>query len=79
MLIDARDRQVILEVRDDGRGFDTTAQSDGFGLTGVQERVFLAGGTVELESGDEGTVLRAHLPKRTAAPEQLSGADQLAS
>ncbi len=71
--------EVTVEVRDDGRGFDTTAASDGFGLTGLRERVFLAGGTLELESGEQGTIVRAHLPVRRASGAEQSRADQMAS
>jgi signal transduction histidine kinase len=56
------DDEVSVEVSDDGRGFDTTATAEGFGLVGVRERVYLAGGTLELESGGDGTTVRASLP-----------------
>jgi two-component system, NarL family, sensor histidine kinase DevS len=62
--IHALTSHVLVEVRDDGRGFDTEARSDGFGLGGIRERVYLAGGTLELDSGQQGTLLRAHLPLR---------------
>ena len=67
VLVDARDSQVVLEVRDDGSGFDTTTKSDGFGLTGLQERVFLAGGYARARVRRAGTTVRAHLPKHTPA------------
>jgi signal transduction histidine kinase len=75
--IEAADGSMIVEVRDDGQGFNTAATSDGFGLTGLQERVFLAGGTLALESGERGTLVRARLPARHATSEQ--GSDQVAS
>ena len=40
----------VIEVRveDDGKGFDPDATASGFGLTGMRERVELAGGSLEV-------------------------------
>jgi GAF domain-containing protein len=46
------DGEVLIEVQDDGVGFDTEAQTAGFGLVGMRERVYLAGGRLELQSGE---------------------------
>ena len=54
--------EMIVEVRDDGRGFDIEAGTSGFGLAGMRERVSLAGGTLTIESGERGTLVRARLP-----------------
>jgi signal transduction histidine kinase len=62
------DGQVSLEVADDGRGFDITAAGVGFGLTGMRERIALAGGTIDVASGRDGTTVRATLPARYAGP-----------
>lgn len=52
-----------VRVADDGVGFDPTAENDGFGLTGMRERVTLAGGTLELDSSEgNGTTISAVLP-----------------
>ncbi len=56
--------EVRIEVQDDGLGFDPAVRSEGFGLAGIRERVFLAGGTVELQSGENGTLVRARLPRQ---------------
>jgi signal transduction histidine kinase len=58
--------EVRIEVQDTGVGFDPGEAMGGFGLAGMRERVYLAGGTVELESGDAGTLVRARLPQGTA-------------
>jgi len=74
------DDVVTIEVQDDGVGFDTKARTSGFGLAGMRERVYLAGGRLELRSGESGTVVRARLPLRRAVEEaKRSGADQVAS
>jgi signal transduction histidine kinase len=67
---------VLIEVQDDGVGFDTEAETAGFGLVGMRERVYLAGGTLELQSGEGGTVVRARLPSVTGAQGSIrTGAD----
>ena len=62
---------VVLEVKDDGRGFDvkkTTGEAvtrKQLGLLGMQERVSLVNGTVKIESTPgEGTMLRIYVPLR---------------
>ena len=61
--------QVQVTVRDDGRGFDTTASTDGFGLAGMQERVELLGGNLDVSSVvGEGTAVAATLPIVRRAP-----------
>ncbi|MBV8196090.1 MAG: HAMP domain-containing protein [Candidatus Dormibacteraeota bacterium] len=57
---------LVLSVRDDGRGFDTAAEpsrSDCFGLEGMRERVRLAGGSLVVTSApDRGTEVTARVP-----------------
>jgi signal transduction histidine kinase len=62
VLVGSGEDGVVVEVQDDGVGFDTIAPTGGFGLAGVRERVYLAGGKLRLESGAGGTVVRAELP-----------------
>ena len=60
---------VEVSVADDGRGFDPEqANSGGFGLMGMRERVELAGGELDIDSGPSGTTVKARLPvkRRTA-------------
>ena len=49
-------------VRDDGRGFDPSTPTDGFGLTGMHERVALMKGELEIASSAGGTIVTAALP-----------------
>jgi two-component system NarL family sensor kinase len=56
--------QVVLEITDDGRGFEPGQIPPGrFGLAGINERVRLLGGSLELKSSPgSGTVVRATVP-----------------
>jgi len=65
------DDLVMLDVRDDGVGFDLdaivrrgdSADGTGFGLRGIRQRVDRVRGTLEIESGPgDGTVVNASLP-----------------
>ncbi|HXR28479.1 MAG TPA: GAF domain-containing protein [Solirubrobacteraceae bacterium] len=75
------DEMLIVEVQDDGGGFDTTVLSQGFGLAGMRERVALVDGTLHIESGERGTLVCARMPcrERTAAAANGSVAKQAAS
>jgi len=52
---------ISLRVADNGSGFDPTADSSGFGLSGMRERLALVGGTLDVASGAEGTTLTVTL------------------
>jgi len=66
---------VVVEVRDDGRGFHPAQATEGFGLVGMRERVAALRGSVDVESDPgQGTVLTARLPvTRRAAPANGDG------
>jgi signal transduction histidine kinase len=66
---------VNLRICDDGSGFDPSAQADGFGLTGIRERVELLAGTIDIKSASEGTIVTVTLPARRRA-EVASRAEQ---
>jgi signal transduction histidine kinase len=66
--ITANDKWVTIEIVDNGVGFDVTARTEGFGVAGMRERVYLYGGSLEIESGEQGTRLLATLP--VASPER---------
>jgi signal transduction histidine kinase len=61
------DGELLVEVHDNGTGFDPDARAQGFGLAGMRERVSLAGGSLSINSGEHGTVVRAALPTRGRA------------
>jgi two-component system sensor histidine kinase UhpB len=67
------DQDVLLSVRDDGIGFDAAGMRDralhgcGFGLVGMQERVQLFGGRIDIESASGcGTTIGACFPSGAA-------------
>jgi signal transduction histidine kinase len=56
------DGDLLIEIKDDGNGFDLEAGTDGFGIVGMRERASLAGGSLSVESNGQGTIVRACLP-----------------
>jgi signal transduction histidine kinase len=75
----AGDGAVTVEVQDDGVGFDPDTHTDGFGLAGMRERVYIAGGTVDVTSGEGGTLVRARLPQRAPESAAVAGSRRAAS
>jgi PAS domain S-box-containing protein len=65
------DGQVLLEIVDDGVGFDTTKTFPGhLGLKSMRERIAALGGTLDVRSQDgRGTTVRALLPLESAGLE----------
>lgn len=69
------DDGVSMVIRDDGHGFDPDAVvpdeegQSGIGVVGMRERLRLLGGTLDVNSGPEGTAVRAFLPRWSATPE----------
>ena len=64
---------LLLEVCDDGVGFDATNSFPGhLGLHSMSERIARLGGTLKIESTPgQGTCIRAHLPASTRRTVQL--------
>ncbi len=62
--LDRQDDELVLEVRDDGRGFDPAGPFPGhLGLRSIQERAARLGGACSLESTPaQGTYLRVRIP-----------------
>lgn len=54
--------EVHVTVADNGRGYDPAKRSPGFGIPGMRERVYLAGGLLKLDSSPGGTAVRATFP-----------------
>lgn len=60
------ENEVIITIKDDGRGFDTTnfkAKGTGLGLVGLRERTNMLGGKISINSSiGNGTEIRVNLP-----------------
>ena len=56
--------EITVRVADDGSGFDPEAPRAGHGLTGMGERIALAGGELEVLSGPSGSTVQARVPVR---------------
>jgi signal transduction histidine kinase len=69
VVVKERGTRIEVQVRDDGRGFDVSARTTGYGLTGIRERVELAGGSLRIVSGPQGTLVAAAMPARYVARE----------
>ncbi|MGH2573835.1 MAG: sensor histidine kinase [Actinomycetota bacterium] len=73
VLLSRDQRSVVLDIRDDGVGFDTSAvhgllRTGHFGLVAMRERVEMAGGTWELRlRPGQGTAIRVAFPQMQAA------------
>ena len=67
----------LLEVRDNGRGFDPSLRKEkSFGLVGMQERALMLGGEVDISSAPgRSTVIRVHIPIRNIVTNALTSHD----
>ena len=54
--------KMVLEIRDNGRGFDAKVQHGGLGLRSMSERVEEAGGAFNIGSSKEGSVVKVEIP-----------------
>lgn len=71
----AGDGHVEVTVRDDGAGFDVDAPREGFGITGMRERVGLADGSLTISSAPgEGTVVAATLRRASRPGDRVAAA-----
>jgi signal transduction histidine kinase len=65
---------VHVEIRDNGGGFDPAAETSGFGLLGMRERVELLDGTLRIESSlGAGATVRASFPVQRRATSAAAG------
>ncbi len=80
VILEKRGNRVLIIVEDDGVGFDaealmqTPARNRGFGLLGMQERVALVGGSLNIESTPGvGTTVLVHIPVSATTAEAGHG------
>ena len=64
----------LLEVRDNGRGFESDIGKEiSFGLVGIQERALMLGDEVEISSASGlSTVIRVRIPIRNVVTNTLN-------
>ena len=62
----ARANELSLQVSDNGSGFEPAAEHSGYGLSGMRDRLALVGGTLDLQTGEDGTTLLITLPTGAA-------------
>jgi signal transduction histidine kinase len=53
---------MVLTIRDDGKGFDSNADGNGMGLRIMRYRAQCIGGSCDVQSTNEGTVVRCRVP-----------------
>ena len=70
--LNVKDNTILLTVKDDGIGFDTSSIPSGhYGILGIKERVRLVNGSFEIQSANgKGTILKIEIPSSSSA---LSG------
>lgn len=62
--ISASDDKIHLKIKDDGRGFDSSEESLGNGLSNMHKRTEALGGRLEIESAiEKGTTVKLSLPR----------------
>jgi len=61
------DNEVVLSVRDNGRGFDPSAATEGMGLRTMRYRAQRIGGSCEVQSARGGTTVTCRVPMYPAA------------
>ena len=60
--------EILLDFRDNGRGFDPAKGHEGFGIRGIRERVNEMGGRFTIQSAEgKGTVISILLPLKSAS------------
>jgi signal transduction histidine kinase len=70
--------ELLVEVHDNGKGFDpaSAAIRKSFGLLGMRERAAVLGGSIDIASKPEqGTVISLRIPMRRTASRQLQTED----
>ncbi len=70
LLLRSAENTLLLEVRDDGRGFDRTARrTDSLGLASMEERALALGGRLQIVSSPgKGTCVRLECPLKVGNP-----------
>lgn len=60
----ATPKYIIINLGDDGQGFDDNLRSNGFGLRGMRERIKLINGEIQIHSIlNQGTSIQVRIPR----------------
>jgi signal transduction histidine kinase len=71
VMLEYRYDELLVIVEDNGRGFQSEVETDGLGIIGINERVALVGGKVNIESAPGlGTTLAIRIPATAAVQEK---------
>lgn len=62
LIILRNDNELLLTIRDNGKGFDLVRVQQGNGLKNMRERAHEINATLELESSDQGTTVKLRMP-----------------
>lgn len=78
LVLVTQNSKILLEVHDDGKGFDTTGSFPGhLGLLSIQERTAQLGGTCSIESSStQGTHLRVCIPIQAKSSSTTNGVER---
>lgn len=76
----ASEPAVLVRIRDNGKGLRNGDRQSGHGLLGMRERVMALGGTISVDSTEEGVAIEAVVPikdaEKPAIPEAAQPADR---
>lgn len=66
--VETKDGDVVLQVADDGRGFELTAEPAGYGLASLHDRANAISGSVDISSSPgSGTIVTVTIPAKAGA------------
>lgn len=61
----ANSEHFIIQVIDNGKGFDPSAKTTGVGIDNIRTRLeYFCGGTLDIQSGENGTTATVYIPKK---------------
>jgi len=65
--------KLLLQVKDDGKGFDTTAFAAGSGINNMRKRAAILGGQCDFTSGKNGTTINIKIPINENSSKEKTG------
>lgn len=71
VVIRQEESEIYVKIEDDGIGFSEKEKANHYGLSIVNDRVFMLGGKINIETGKKGTVIVINLPIRKYGLEEM--------